>query len=145
MASDLLGTGSAERINKPGLPVPKHVDPPEARAVCLGENAQPSVTNTGDVPSGWAQAPGSAIQSHRDQAGSLSQLSLQLWDTHDSFFGCTPDAYVWGHAVQEYRSLNIRTLKGMNMYSPLCLPDGVQTIMAGAGAAGLDQETEIWV
>lgn len=84
-----------------------------------GEHAQPSLTNAGDIPSGWAQAPESAIQSHGDQAGSFSQLSLQLWDSHDSFLGCTPDVRVQGHVIQECVSLNIRTLKGMNMCSPL--------------------------
>lgn len=32
-----------------------------------------------------------------DRTGSLSQLSLQHWNSRDSSFGCTPEAAVWGH------------------------------------------------
>ena len=80
-----------------------------------------------------------------NRTGSLSQPSLQHWNSPDSSLGCTPEAGVWGHIVQKYVSLNIRTLKGMGMCSLLCLSLSAiwsADTMAGSRAACSVHEME---
>lgn len=123
---------------------PSNKNPPKASSACL--RACPALLHQcSGLP--LRLGPNASQQSRHTGAwtGFLNQLSFQHWSSHDSFFGCITDAYVWVHGLQKYVSLNIRTLKGMCVCSRLSLSLFVlwgTYMMAGAGTASLGHEME---
>lgn len=151
--SHVLGTEKAECINKPGLSGRKQHQPTQSQSSLPWGDRGMGRMPSPPAPMQWV--PLRLSPSPRDSNPVTRGTEQALSASFPSSTGtvmirslvCIPDAYVWGHFLQKYVSLNIRTLKGMNMCSPLCLSPSASWstyTMAGAAAASFDREMEAW-